>query len=279
MRPSRITRMVLVVAVTALGVAACSSNGASDATSTTATAAATTSTTSSNTDSMAFCVSYAQTIGLVTQGPDDGPEENPDPSAWVADVTSGLETTKAQAPDAIAEQVNRVVESLMAPLSTMDEDAFNEVTSSPQYVADTAAIGSYLTSDCGFGTVDLTAVNYAYQGDLDDITPGYNAITLDNQGTEVHEMILARFHDDDTETLDDLLALPDEEAEAKVDILAFAIAAPGDSTTIFADLEPGRYGILCALPVGATSFQDIETADGPPHFTQGMKREFTVGNG
>jgi hypothetical protein len=41
-----------------------------------------------------------------------------------------------------------------------------------------------------------------------------------------------------------------------------------------ADLTSGSYAAVCFIPVGSV---DEETeADGPPHFTQGMKTEFTV---
>ena len=59
-----------------------------------------------------------------------------------------------------------------------------------------------------------------------------------------------------------------------------SFGAPGDSDTLFVDLEPGRYVIVCFLPVGATpdNMEALESGEleGPPHFTQGMVEEFTV---
>ena len=59
-----------------------------------------------------------------------------------------------------------------------------------------------------------------------------------------------------------------------------SFAAPGESDTLFVDLEPGRYVIVCFLPVGATpdNMEALESGElqGPPHFTEGMVEEFTV---
>jgi len=58
--------------------------------------------------------------------------------------------------------------------------------------------------------------------------------------------------------------------------LGVAFAPPGGSNTMFSDIEAGRYVMLCFVPTGATSFEDMESADGPPHFAHGMVEEFTV---
>jgi hypothetical protein len=61
------------------------------------------------------------------------------------------------------------------------------------------------------------------------------------------------------------------------------IPAVGDGTLS----EPGRYGVFCAIPVGADPDEYLDAAatsqggppeveGGPPHFTQGMYGELTV---
>ncbi len=79
--------------------------------------------------------------------------------------------------------------------------------------------------------------------------------------------------------MDELLALPEDEAESKVEFRGAAFAAPGEHDVTFAQLEPGRYVMLCFIPTGTTSMEmlDGETPpDGAPHFTQGMVHEFEV---
>ena len=40
--------------------------------------------------------------------------------------------------------------------------------------------------------------------------------------------------------------------------------------------KTGRYFASCFLPVGSTSFEALETADGPPHAAKGMAQQFRV---
>ena len=70
---------------------------------------------------------------------------------------------------------------------------------------------------------------------------------------------------------DELLKLPDDEAESKTEFKGEAFAAAGDSSKTLASLDAGDYAMVCFLPIGSP---DVE--DGPPHFTEGMVHEFTV---
>ncbi len=244
------TRAIALSIVVALLVGACSSGPSAEA--------------------LAFCDDYASLDGLINTGPDE------DPEAWVTDVVEGLETAKADAPEVINANVTRVADALLVPIEALDEEGFFEVTGSEQYAEDSAVIKTYLTDDCGFSSAEVSAVDYAYQADLDGLEPGVTAVTFKNDGTEVHEMVLVRLNDDTTESISELLELPEEEAMAKVTDAGFAIGPPGAETTFYADLEAGRYAFFCFLPVGSTSFEVIESAEGPPHFTQGMIKEFTI---
>ena len=52
--------------------------------------------------------------------------------------------------------------------------------------------------------------------------------------------------------VEELLALPEEEAQALVTDKAFVFIPPGAGTYTTADLDPGRYVAICFVPVGAT---------------------------
>jgi hypothetical protein len=55
---------------------------------------------------------------------------------------------------------------------------------------------------------------------------------------------------------------------ARLKVLGRSFAEPGrEGAKVKAQLEPGRYALVCFLPVAGS---------GPPHFTRGMLREFTV---
>ena len=224
-----------------------------------------------STEVAAFCDDYVNVQGLMTIGPDEA-----DPMPWVEDLTAGLEGIKDSAPSTIALAVDNMADALVVPVEALDEAAYQALTASEGFTDDVGVINQYVREECGFGAAEVTAVDFSFEADLDDLSVGQTMFEFSNDGAEVHEMVLIRINDDTTETVEELLALPEEEAETKTEFVGVAFAAPAGDSTMFADLESGRYVILCFVPTGTTSFEDFETADGPPHFTQGMVKEFTV---
>lgn len=222
----------------------------------------------------AFCDKYVDVQGLLTSGPDEA-----DPMPWVEELTAGLEGLQADAPEGISGAVTGMAGALLEPVSNLDEEAFMEATMSDSYAEDTTAIDEFVVAECQFRSVSVTAVDFAYEADLDGLEAGQVAFDFSNDGTEFHEMALIRINDDTTETVEELLALPEEEAMAKTTFMGVSFAAPGEGGTMYADLDPGRYAVICFIPTGSTSLEAAETADGPPHFTHGMVTEFTVDAG
>ena len=166
---------------------------------------------------------------------------------------------------------------------------------SPEYIENFNAVVDWVAANCGFNELDLVATNYAYGGiaDGDQIPAGVTVIRLDNQADEYHEIVLVRRNEGTTETLDELLAMSDEEANGKVTDVGFGFAAPGTVGGTVVDLTPGDYIALCFIPKGATqeAMDQMMAAEagsapagsappeGPPHFTLGMHVEFTVVEG
>lgn len=133
--------------------------------------------------------------------------------------------------------------------------------------------------------VQVTAIEYAYTG-LPTSLPAGTSLGMTNAGAEVHELVLVRIGDDVTATLEELLAMPEEESNKLVSFLGVAVASPGESApeTITLD-QPGSYIFLCFIPVGTTTLPSLAPdatpnesllPDGPPHFVQGMVAEFSV---
>lgn len=220
---------------------------------------------------LAFCDDYVTVQGLMTVGPDEA-----DPMPWVEDLTEGLEGLKQEAPSTISVAVENVADALVVPVQALDEEAYMGLTASEEFTDDLGVINQYVGDECGFGNASVTAVDFAFDADLDELETGQTMFEFNNDGAELHEMVLIRINDDTTETVEQLLELPEEDAEQKTTFMGVAFAEPGGESTMFADLEAGRYVVLCFIPTGTTSFEDIETADGPPHFTRGMVKEFTV---
>ena len=72
-----------------------------------------------------------------------------------------------------------------------------------------------------------------------------------------------------TESIDEVLALPEDELMSKVQFTGVTFGGPGTTNYVALDLEPGTYFLLCFLPQGGGE-------DGPPHFMAGMKHTLTV---
>ena len=123
---------------------------------------------------------------------------------------------------------------------------------------------------CDYETVDVTAVDYAFEGVPDSVPAGTLAFELTNASeAEEHEMVVFRRADGVTQSFGEILNLPEEETEELIVFSAAAFAPPGESGATLADLDAGEYAMVCFIPVGGAE-------DGPPHFTAGMIKEFTV---
>lgn len=145
--------------------------------------------------------------------------------------------------------------------------------------------------------VEITAVDYAFEGLPDRVDAGTEITMKNESSTELHELIAYRLPDDEDRSVSELMALPEEELGP-----LFAgpppfglVAAPGEtSNPIIGDgtiKEPGRYVIFCAIPEGADPEEAIAAMEaaaadpnagppqiegGPPHFILGMLAELVV---
>jgi hypothetical protein len=169
---------------------------------------------------------------------------------------------------------------------------------SPEFEEPFAAVIDYMKANCGFAEVDVVASEYTFEGVPRELPAGPAIISLENAGEQVHEFAVNRINDDVTLTVEELLALPEEESATMATPVAFAFAFPGTVAFATADLTPGRYVALCFLPEGATPEVLMQLEElglegpedtlpagdtlpeglelGPPHFTKGMVLEFTV---
>lgn len=159
-----------------------------------------------------------------------------------------------------------------------------------------AAAEPTTTEAAGGETVEITAVDYAFQGVPDTVKAGTKFILKNESEVEVHEIVAFRLPDDETRSAEELFSDP-----ANLDSLggdegppdAVLLAAPGSDMpgAVVGDgsfTKPGRYLMACFIPTGvdpeaylnAPENPDgppvVEGGDAPPHFTQGMYAEFTV---
>ena len=162
---------------------------------------------------------------------------------------------------------------LLVVLAACSSDPDGEGTATPEATASAAA------SD----TITVTGVDYAFEGLPTEVAAG-TELAFHNDGTEPHEMIVMRKNDDVTESWDELLQMPEEQAMENVSQVGAVFALPGeDSEDTITVTEPGDYLAICFVPVG-TTVEDLGSEPpasgehGPPHFVEGMLAEFTVGD-
>jgi len=149
--------------------------------------------------------------------------------------------------------------------------------------------------------VAVHAVDYAYQGVPQTLPTGEVRFSFTNDSkNEAHQMELFRINDGVNESFDQILAEDDAQQKKeqqqnqpngqggqqgaqnppanqspppppKMTFFADTGAGPGEAARmdLIGKLPPGRYGMVCFLPVNGND------ANGP-HYKKGMKAEFTV---
>jgi uncharacterized cupredoxin-like copper-binding protein len=131
--------------------------------------------------------------------------------------------------------------------------------------------------------ITVVATDYHFGG-LPTTVPVGTTLSLVNEGQELHELVMFRKNDGVTQSFEELLQLPDEEALQYVTMVGEMplFAAPGQTAEgVLALTQEGEYIALCFIPQGMTEFPS-ESADpssfpsGPPHFALGMVQTFTV---
>jgi hypothetical protein len=140
------------------------------------------------------------------------------------------------------------------------------------------------------GTIQVTAVDYAFEG-LPDAVAGGTRLSLANaSSTEAHELVAVRMADDDPRTVEELLVDPIESGFfSTIEPATVIVAGPGQTDApgpLVGDgtlAQPGRYVVVCLIPVGADPAAVLDpngagpvVGTGPPHAAEGMYAELTV---
>ena len=211
-----------------------------------------------------FCDTVVEFSGTATNT-DLGDE------ATEADITAAgdemaplTETLVAEAPDDLADEAE-AIDAAIQDLTEGDATAFNADESFEQF---TGLLDGAI-EECGYEAVDVTGVEYAFEGVPDSVPAGTVAFTFSNEGEEPHEMLLFRKVDGETASFEEIFSGPEEESEGKIEFAGATFAEPGDEGSALTDLSAGDYAMVCFVPVGGGE-------DGPPHVSEGMFKEFTV---
>ena len=164
---------------------------------------------------------------------------------------------------------------------------FEQAFGKPEVEAAEDRVHDYDLRNCGWTAQEVTGVDYAFQGIPQTVQAGVVSFefAVPANAREVHELVILRKNQGVTESFQQLLQLPEEQARQKTtSVGGVEPIKPGEDGYSVATLEPGQYLAACFLPVGATPalFQQVEAGqaqppEAPPHaVAQGMRTEFTV---
>jgi hypothetical protein len=144
-----------------------------------------------------------------------------------------------------------------------------------------ATADTWVFENCEFaGTAELIATEYQFTGQSAEYPAGRNGFTLVNEGAEAHELLILRKGDGVDLSLEELMELPESEAETMTTYVGGVfVGPPGDSGVLVAGFEPGNYIAVCTIPAGTIVNGDgsFTEGTGEPHVMLGMSFEFTVG--
>jgi len=167
-----------------------------------------------------------------------------------------------------------------ATLITDLQDAMQPVLDDPDADPGEEFFGIYsealawIGDNCDVNTLDVRAEDFAFTGLPDDMDAGYNIVNFTNDGAEEHELVAVRVNDDVDLSIEELLAMPEEESAEMIQFIGGSFASAGETSVGSLDLsEPGRYAMVCFIPVGTVGETE---GDGPPHALEGMTQEITV---
>lgn len=188
-----------------------------------------------------------------------------------------------------------------------DPEATSEATASAEATAteeattaatETAtATATETATEAAAETIEVTAIDYGYEGLPETIAAGTTVTMVNSSDAEVHELVAVLLPEDETRSVEELLALSEEEqaavmGDAPPALVLVAMPGTGVDENILAVgdgtlTQPGRYLVACFIPVGADPVAFMEAAaaggdeapeveGGAPHFTEGMFAEVTV---
>lgn len=219
---------------------------------------------------------------------DDGDATIADPAC---DAAVAYGAAFAQAPEDPAEMAAFATDQLVPLADTLVEhldgdakdsaeamrQAFVDIGNSgdPSSMMDPAtteaigSVGKAIHDGCDLEAVEIEAVEYQFNGVPTELGAGRVSFALENAGVEDHEMVLFKAADGVTESLAELLALPDGEGMSKVEFTGVTFGGPDTTSYVAVDLEPGTYFLVCFIPQGGGE-------EGPPHFMGGMQSTINV---
>lgn len=162
--------------------------------------------------------------------------------------------------------------ALAIALSTASCSSSGSSTSTKTIVANAAATTTHQMDNMGgaaSGELTIKATDFAFE--VPKSAPsGWTKLTLDNKGTEQHQISLAKLGDgQDAKAVEGMLDKGNLAFLAQATLIGAVDGAnSSQSHTVTTNLQPGTYVAFCAIP---------SPSDGVSHYVKGMYASFQVG--
>jgi hypothetical protein len=217
---------------------------------------------------------YADEAQAALAAEGGGEESTTETTAPESGDPTGTESTDTTEAEAAGVEIDT---QLIAHVQQEEEGGAPDIPPDSFFEAQ-VEVYDYVADNCGFNVVDVTAKNYEFDGIPETLEAGRTLIRFTNEGTEYHEMVALPIPADEERSFEELLALPEEE-QPEIQPAMFIFAPPGLGAATTVELNAGRHGAVCFIPVGTTPEAMAggePEEEGAPHFTEGMQAEFEV---
>jgi hypothetical protein len=220
----------------------------------------------------AFCEAALTTDKAAEKALTEKPKQK-DIQAFQAALTQQEST----APPEVAATVQAAAAQVRTAIQSR-QDPFDD----PSFEQNLNAINQYLYNSCGYTQIEVTGNEYSFEGLPSTVPAGTVAISFTDTGAELHELALYRVKGKDS--VKKIVGLSEKEQRKKLEEIGGTFAMQGQTTYTVAELsKPGRYAVICHLPVGSTSVEALEEAgeqhDAKSHAQEGMYATITVERG
>lgn len=242
----------------AAGAAACTDDDKT-------TSATNTNATPASADQASYCepaIAFSSTMANAPMG--DAP-----PEALTEFVSSELLPAAEALDTSATDDLKPQTQELTTAVTQLAAGGDPSVLGSPTVADAQSAIGRAVHENCDAEQVEITAVEYAFEGVPQTLPAGLASFALTNEGVEEHEMVVFKRNEGVNEDLEQIMQLPEEQQMEKLTFTGVTFGGPGSTSYAAVDLEPGTYFLVCFVPVGGGE-------DGPPHFMEGMQHTITV---
>jgi hypothetical protein len=147
----------------------------------------------------------------------------------------------------------------------------------PEHLEASGTVHAFDLASCNWNLVEITMNEYSYTGMPAELEAGVTSLDFDNAGSEVHEASVFEVDESATKTVEELLDLGPGSPEAAqfLEFIGHLEIRPEGTPDDYGiqDFAPGRYALICYLPVGATP----EKLDDPNFSSQGAERHYSRG--